>query len=79
MPWEHKTVREQREEFVLAAQGCSNFSALCREWGISRKSGYKWLRRAAAGEALDDRSSRPNRVPNRTSEEVEGKILAQRA
>ena len=41
MPWEHRTVKEQREEFVSAAQGCSNFRALSREFGISRKSGYK--------------------------------------
>ena len=79
MPWEHKTVREQRQEFVLAAQECSNFSALCRTFGISRKSGYKWVQCAAAGEVLDDRSRRPGRVSNRTSEEVEGKILALRA
>ena len=79
MPWEHKTVIEQREDFVLAAQECSNFSALCRKWGISRKSGYKWVQRAAAGDALDDRSRRPRRVSNRTPEAVEGKILALRA
>ena len=79
MPWEQKTVIEQREDFVLAAQECSNFSALCREWGISRKSGYKWVQRAAAGDALDDRSRRPRRVSNRTPEAVEGKILALRA
>ena len=40
MPWEYKTVRVQREEFVLAAQQGGNFSALCREFGISRKTGY---------------------------------------
>ena len=79
MPWEQKTVIEQREDFVLAAQECSNFSALCRTFGISRKSGYKWVQRAAAGEALDDRSRRPGRVSNRTPEAVEGKILALRA
>ena len=48
MPWEHKTVKEQREEFVSAAQGCSSFSALCRMFGISRKSGYKWVQRGRA-------------------------------
>ena len=79
MPWEHKTVKEQREEFVLAAHGCSNFSALCRTFGISRKSGYKWVQRAAAGEELDDRSRRPKRVASRTPEAVERKVLALRA
>ena len=79
MPWEQKTVIEQREDFVLAAQECSNFSALCRKWGISRKSGYKWVQRAAAGEALDDRSPRPKRVASRTPEVVERKVLALRS
>ena len=79
MPWEQKTVIEQREEFVLLARQAGNFSALCREWGISPKTGYKWLRRAEAGEALEDRSHRPKRVSNRTPEAVEGKILALRA
>ena len=79
MPWEQKTVIEQREEFVsLAVQG-GNFSALCREWGISTKTGYKWVRRFLEGEELDDRSRRPKQVSNRTPEAVERKILALRA
>ncbi len=79
MPWEQKTVIEQREEFVLLAMQGGNFSALCREWGISTKTGYKWVRRFREGEELDDRSRRPKQVPNRTPEEVERKILALRA
>ena len=62
MPWEYKTVRAQREEFVLAAQRGGNFSALCREFGISRKTGYKWMQRAQNGEEFDDRSRKPKRV-----------------
>ena len=79
MPWEYKTVRAQREEFVLAAQRGGNFSALCREFGISRKTGYKWMRRAQDGEELDDRSRKPKRVSARTPEAIESKILAVRA
>ena len=79
MPWEYKTVRAQREEFVLAARQGGNFSALCREFGISRKTGYKWVRRAQSGEALDDRSRKPRRVSTRTPEAIESKILAVRA
>ncbi len=47
MPWEYKTERKQREEFVLEARESKNFSALCRDFGISRKTGYKWRRRAS--------------------------------
>ena len=43
MPWEDKTVEELRKEFVEAAKVCSNFSSLCREFGITRKTGYKWI------------------------------------
>ena len=45
MPWESKTVEKLREEFVLAAKSTHNFSSLCREFGITRKTGYKWVNR----------------------------------
>ena len=49
MPWGARTVEEKREEFVLAVKRSTNFSALCREFGITRRTGYKWVRRAADG------------------------------
>ena len=79
MPWENRTVEKQRIEFVLAAMNCNNFSALCREYGITRKTGYKWLNRAVMGDPMSDRSRRPLRSPNRTSSEVEGLILEMRS
>ena len=48
MSWETKTVMEQRTKFVAeATEGTATISALCRKYGISRKTGYKWLNRAA--------------------------------
>ena len=44
MPWESKTV-EELEKFVLSAQDNISFSALCRKYGITRKTGYKWLKK----------------------------------
>ena len=41
MPWESRTVYRQTEEFVQAAIECSNFSRLCREFSITRRTGYK--------------------------------------
>lgn len=76
MPWENRTVKEQRREFAEAAQQGSNFSALCREYGITRATGYKWLKRYEAGEELTDKSRRPRSSPNHISEEVEAQILA---
>ena len=78
MPWESRTVEDQRREFAKAAMHCSNFSALCREYGIDRHTGYKWKERYAAREPLSDRSRRPLNSPSRTPEEVEQLILAVR-
>lgn len=79
MPWKDKTVEELRKEFVEAAQDCSNFSSLCREFGITRKTGYKWLSRYEADEELSDRSRRPNVTANKTAAETELKIVEARS
>ena len=60
MLWERRTVEDQRREFAQAALECSNFSALCREYGITRRTGMKWNARYEAQEPLSDRSRRPN-------------------
>ena len=79
MPWERKTVEEQRKEFAQAAICCSNFSALCREFGIDRHTGYKWRERYAEQQPLADRSRRPHTSPTKTPADVERLILAVRA
>ena len=46
MPWKRSCSMQHREEFVLKAlQPGVNFSDLCREYEISRKTGYKWVKR----------------------------------
>lgn len=75
MPWESKTVEKLREEFVCAAEACTNFSSLCREFGITRKTGYKWIERSKAGLCLQDQSRRPIKTANKTNTEVEQAIL----
>ena len=79
MPWECRTVEEQRREFAQAAMYCSNFSALCREFGIDRHTGYKWKARYVTHQPLTDKSRRPHTSPSRTPEEVELLVLAIRA
>lgn len=79
MPWERRTVEDQRREFAQAALQCNNFSALCREFGIDRHTGYKWKKRYTAQLPLTDRSRRPHTSPGRTPENVEMRILAVRA
>lgn len=75
MPWESKTVEETRKEFIQAAKATVNFSSLCREFGITRKTGYKWVARHENGAELSDRSRRPTSSPKKTSEEIEQQIL----
>ena len=44
MAWKDVSVMSQREEFVvLASADGANVSELCRRFGVSRKTGYKWL------------------------------------
>jgi transposase InsO family protein len=74
----------ERQEFVaVAAQEGANVAALCRRFGISRKTGYKWLARVAQGETgLADRRRRPHTAPHTaphaTPPTVEAAVLAQR-
>lgn len=46
MPWETKDIMSLREEFVcLAKQEGANRRELCRRFGISPQTAYKWLAR----------------------------------
>jgi putative transposase len=82
MPWEVVTAMEQRERFIeaLGHPDSPGMAALCREFGISRKSGYKWLTRyREQGQGgLADLSRAPHSHPNALSEEVEQLIIAAR-
>lgn len=79
MPWEKRTVEENRREFarrVLAKE--KSLSALCRDYGISRPTGYKWVKRYEAGEEMSDRSRRPFHTANRIEEAIESRIVEMR-
>ncbi len=80
MPWQEASVMDQRREFVrLAMQEGANRRELCRRFGISPQTGYKWLDRFAAGdEELADRSRRPHSSPGRTEGETEALVLVVR-
>jgi len=72
MPWKEVDLVKIRKEFVLASyKGQCSFSELCRKYGVSTKTGYKWVERfeeqGVAG--LLDRSRRPRSSPNRLSED----------
>ena len=78
MSWECKTVEKLREEFVQAAANGEKISKLCREFGISRPTAYKWMKRAQAGESMSDQSRRPKQIANRVAAHVEEKVLEMR-
>lgn len=78
MPWREVTEMSLREEFVqLAMQAGSNRRELCRRFGISAKTGYKWLARYAGEGAsgLQNRSRRPRRSPARTEADIERALI----
>jgi transposase InsO family protein len=70
-----------RAEFVaLAHSEGVNVSGLCRRFGISRKTGYKWLLRqvAAGAEGLANQSRRPHHSPGRTGAAIEALLVRTR-
>ncbi len=81
MPWREANAMSLRLDFVTrAGHEAANVRALCREFGISPNTAYKWLvRYQAAGPAgLADRSRRPNAVRADTPPGREQLVLATR-
>lgn len=80
MSWREVSIMDQRAEFIrLAMQEGVNRRELCRRFGISPQTGYKWLARGLAGEAdLVDASRRPHHSPERSDAALEGAVLALR-
>lgn len=78
MGWSEVSIMSMRREFVkLARQEGANVRELCRRYGISPTTGYKWIDRGVEErETYQDRSRRPLRSPNRTEEAIEQLILA---
>jgi len=62
MPWAEIKKMDQRVEFAIKSLRCSNFQKLCKAYGISRKTGYKWRNRffeqGMAG--IEEKSRRPH-------------------
>lgn len=66
----------ERREFVqLAQQHAVSVAELCRRFGISRKTGYKWLDRF---DDLREHSRRPHHSPARTEADMEARVVALR-
>ena len=70
MPWKKSEPMEQRIEFALKAMRTLNFRALCQEYGISAKTGYKWKERflREGMEGMAEESRRPKSSPEQLAE-----------
>ena len=82
MPWADRSRMSLVHEFVLlAGRDGANRAELCRRFGISRQTGYKWLRRHEADglAGLEPRRPGPAVSPHRISASVEAEVLALRA
>lgn len=79
MVWRARSIVDERLEFCrLARLEGADISALCVRFGISRQTGYVWLRRSEAGEPVTDRSRRPHSSPRRTPLDLESAVVALR-
>ena len=77
MPWKASSVMEERLRFVARLLDGEAMSEVCREFGISRKTGYKIFDRYKEHglEALTDRSRRPVRYANQLPSQIETLIV----
>ena len=77
MTWSESNIMDERLKFVARMLDGEKMAGLCREFGISRKTGYKiWERYKDIGiEGLQDRSRRPYRHANQLPFQVERAIL----
>jgi transposase InsO family protein len=77
MPWKESSVMDERLRFVARLLEGEQMSLLCREFGISRKTGYKIFDRYKDHglEGLTDRSRRPVRYANQLPHQVETAIV----
>jgi transposase InsO family protein len=81
MPWKDHSVKEERYRFIEDwKSGDWNIAELCRDYAVTRATGYKWLNRYKAGgvEALEDMSRAPHQHPNALGQEMEALVIALR-
>ena len=84
LPWTNTDSEREQERFIRAylegQEGRESFSGLCRGFGISRKTGYKRVKRyqEKGFEGMGDLSRAPHSHPNKVAGEVEGRVVAAR-
>jgi transposase InsO family protein len=81
MPWKVSSVMEERLRFVARLLDGEAMTDVCRDFGVSRKTGYKIFDRYKEHglEALSDRSRRPVRYANQLPQQIESLIVRLKA
>lgn len=70
---------DQRSDFIGAVlSNRASFTAVCRLFGITRQTGYKWWSRWKHEHSLDEKSRRPKSHPATTPRQIVKRILSQR-
>src|ERR1700747_2078742 len=77
MPWKECAVMHERPRFVAKLLDGESMTDVCRDFGISRKTGYKIYNRYKESglAALSDRSRRPVRYANQLPPQIESLIV----
>lgn len=81
MPWKARSALDERKAFIREwSKQEVPLAALCRDYRISRQTGYKWLERyeAEGARGLEERSRAPHHSPQQMSEKVREAIVALR-
>ncbi len=81
MAWKMVLPMEERIRFILAVEQREySIAELCRQYGISRKTGYKWIARYRADglEGMRERRRRPLHCPHKTSQQWVDRSIQQR-
>ena len=78
MPWKETEPMKERIQFILEVDaGFFRFSESCQRYGVSRKTGYKWLKRweEEGVEGLKDRPRKPHHCPHQTAGWIEDRVV----
>jgi len=78
MPWKEPKIMEIRTEFaLLAIKRERSFRSLCKSYGVSPKTGYKWVQRyqEQGSGGMGDSSRRPRVSPTQLAENTVCEIV----
>ena len=71
MPWKKVNAMEERARFIMEfSSGRDSFTSICRKYGISRETGYKWVQRFKKSGCIEEHSRAPHTCPHKTPEET---------